>query len=79
MITIGMSVLQQKKLGFAMPMPLIFADTNWVPDEFAFIVRALCRDRLNAHLDLFMAQRESLILLPEYLIITRAIRLGTYE
>lgn len=25
-------------LGYAMPTPLIFADTNWVKDEFAFVV-----------------------------------------
>lgn len=27
-----------QKLGFAMPMPLLFADTNWVHDEFGFVV-----------------------------------------
>lgn len=27
-----------QKLGFALPKPLIFADTNWVKDEFAFAV-----------------------------------------
>lgn len=27
-----------QQLGFAMPMPLIFADTNWVKEEFGFIV-----------------------------------------
>lgn len=27
-----------KKLGYAMPAPLLFSDTNWVKDEFAFLV-----------------------------------------
>jgi hypothetical protein len=27
-----------QKLGYAMPAPLIFADTNWVKDEFGFVV-----------------------------------------
>lgn len=27
-----------KKLGFAMPMPILFADTNWVKEEFGFVV-----------------------------------------
>jgi hypothetical protein len=27
-----------QKLGFAMPTPLIFADTNWVKDEFGFTI-----------------------------------------
>jgi hypothetical protein len=27
-----------QKLGYAMPVPIIFADTNWVKDNFAFIV-----------------------------------------
>jgi len=27
-----------RKLGFAMPTPFIFADTNWVRDEFGFVV-----------------------------------------
>lgn len=27
-----------QKLEFAMPVPLIFADTNWVKDQFAFLV-----------------------------------------
>ncbi|CAF22727.1 unnamed protein product [Candidatus Protochlamydia amoebophila UWE25] len=27
-----------QKLGFAMPAPIIFADTNWVKDEFGFVV-----------------------------------------
>jgi hypothetical protein len=27
-----------QKLGFAPPAPVIFADTNWVKDEFAFVV-----------------------------------------
>jgi hypothetical protein len=27
-----------QKLGFSMPTPIIFADTNWIKDEFAFIV-----------------------------------------
>ncbi len=30
--------LQAQKLGFAMPPPLIFADTNWVKEEFGFVV-----------------------------------------
>ena len=30
--------LAAKKLGYAMPMPVIFADTNWVRDEFGFLV-----------------------------------------
>lgn len=31
------STIAQKR-GYAMPMPLIFADTNWVKDFFAFVV-----------------------------------------
>lgn len=27
-----------RKLGFAMPAPILFADTNWVKDEFALLV-----------------------------------------
>jgi hypothetical protein len=27
-----------QELGFALPMPIIFADTNWVKDEFGFVV-----------------------------------------
>lgn len=27
-----------QKLGFAMPAPILFADTNWVKDEFGFVV-----------------------------------------
>lgn len=27
-----------QKLGYAMPTPIIFADTNWVRDEFGFVV-----------------------------------------
>ncbi len=27
-----------QKLGFAMPAPIIFADTNWVKDEFGFVI-----------------------------------------
>ena len=27
-----------QKLGLAMPLPILFADTNWVKDEFAFVV-----------------------------------------
>lgn len=30
--------LAAQKLEFAMPAPLIFADTNWVKDEFGFVV-----------------------------------------
>ncbi len=30
--------LAAQKLEFAMPTPLIFADTNWVKDEFGFVV-----------------------------------------
>lgn len=30
--------LAAQKLGFAMPAPLIFADTNWVKDMFGFVV-----------------------------------------
>lgn len=30
--------LAAKKLGYAMPMPVIFADTNWARDEFGFLV-----------------------------------------
>ncbi|WP_068471498.1 hypothetical protein [Candidatus Protochlamydia phocaeensis] len=30
--------LAAQKLGFAMPTPVIFADTNWVKDEFGFVV-----------------------------------------
>jgi hypothetical protein len=30
--------LAAQKLGFAMPTPLIFADTNWVKDMFGFVV-----------------------------------------
>lgn len=30
--------LLAQKLGFAMPAPLIFADTNWVKEEFGFVV-----------------------------------------
>jgi hypothetical protein len=30
--------LAAQKLGFALPMPLIFADTNWVKDMFGFVV-----------------------------------------
>lgn len=31
-------ILSAQKLGFAMPTPLIFADTNWVKDFFGFVV-----------------------------------------
>jgi hypothetical protein len=27
-----------QQLGFALPPPLVFADTNWVKDEFCFVV-----------------------------------------
>ena len=27
-----------QKLGYAMPPPILFADTNWVKDEFSFVV-----------------------------------------
>jgi hypothetical protein len=30
--------LAAQKLGFAMPFPIIFADTNWVKEEFGFVV-----------------------------------------
>ena len=30
--------LAAQQLGYAMPTPLIFADTNWVKDEFGFVV-----------------------------------------
>ena len=30
--------LAAQNLGFAMPMPIIFADTNWVKDQFGFVV-----------------------------------------
>jgi len=30
--------LAARKLGYAMPSPLIFADTNWIKDEFGFVV-----------------------------------------
>jgi hypothetical protein len=30
--------LAAQKLGYAMPAPIIFADTNWVKDEFGFLV-----------------------------------------
>lgn len=30
--------LAAKKLGYALPMPIIFADTNWARDEFGFVV-----------------------------------------
>lgn len=30
--------LAAQKLGYAFPMPVIFADTNWVKDDFAFVV-----------------------------------------
>lgn len=30
--------LTAQKLGYAMPAPVLFADTNWVKDQFAFVV-----------------------------------------
>ena len=27
-----------QELGYAMPQPILFADTNWVKDEFGFVV-----------------------------------------
>jgi hypothetical protein len=30
--------LAAQQLGYAMPAPIIFADTNWVKEEFGFLV-----------------------------------------